>query len=165
MTPFWFWVSIGCELSALLGFCAVRFGVRWLQGVGDRGLRRQATPEHQVMTLVASAPAVREVAVQLPSREAVGSAAPRTANGRPALAVRSAAAVSRPAPAPTTPRPEAEKLALWTRQVRNGERRFSLATDGCRVTWNRRCKHGHPSWLVHLGLLASRETVRRHRAR
>jgi hypothetical protein len=55
------------------------------------------------------------------------------------------------------PRPEGEKLERWARQVRNGERTFSLATDGCRVTWDRRCKHGHQSWLVHLGLLTRGE--------
>ena len=46
-----------------------------------------------------------------------------------------------------------KKLALWASQVKAGERKMSIATDGCRVTWNRTCKHGHPSWLVHLGYL------------
>jgi hypothetical protein len=56
-------------------------------------------------------------------------------------------------PAPTAPEPEREKLELWARQIRAGERKMSVATDGCRVTWNRTCKHGHPTWLVHLGYL------------
>ena len=37
---------------------------------------------------------------------------------------------------------------------------------GVEVTWDRRCKHGHPSWLVHLGLLSPRrQPPRRHRPR
>jgi hypothetical protein len=59
-------------------------------------------------------------------------------------------------PAPTTPQPQAEKLALWARQIQTGQRKMSIATDGCRVTWNRTCKHGHPSWLVHLGYVRPR---------
>jgi hypothetical protein len=50
--------------------------------------------------------------------------------------------------------------------VKAGQRTFSVATDGCRVTWDRRCKHGHPTWLVHLGLLSQhRPAPRRHRPR
>jgi hypothetical protein len=59
-------------------------------------------------------------------------------------------------PAPTAPQPQAEKLALWARQIEAGQRKMSIATDGCRVTWNRTCKHGHPTWLVHLGYVTPR---------
>jgi hypothetical protein len=45
-------------------------------------------------------------------------------------------------------------LALWASQVEAGTRKMSIATDGCRVTWNRVCKHGHPSWLIHLDYLS-----------
>ena len=78
---------------------------------------------------------------------------------------RAAAVKPEPAPAPTAPRPEAEKLALWARQVVAGERKMSVATDGCRVTWNRTCKHGHPTWLVYLGYLKRREPPKRHNPR
>jgi hypothetical protein len=57
------------------------------------------------------------------------------------------------APKPTVAQPHERQLALWASQVAAGTRTMSLATDGCRVTWNRRCKHGHPSWLVHLEYL------------
>jgi hypothetical protein len=56
-------------------------------------------------------------------------------------------------PAPSVPPPDLEKLELWARQINAGDRKMSVATDGCRVTWNRTCKHGHPTWLVYLGYL------------
>jgi hypothetical protein len=56
-------------------------------------------------------------------------------------------------PVPSGPQPESEKLELWARQIKAGERKMSVATDGCRVTWNRTCKHGHSTWLVYLGYL------------
>ena len=66
-------------------------------------------------------------------------------------------APSRPAPrrratvsGPTAPQPDQRLLALWASQVEAGTRKMSVATDGCRVTWNRVCKHGHPTWLVYL---------------
>jgi hypothetical protein len=147
MTPFWLWVSMGCMLSALLGFSAVRFAVPGFQAAAAaRGRARRAAREVEAPVVVASAPAV----VERPERPPPGSVgpAPRGTNE----AARRRAALERPAPPPTVARPEADKLALWARQVRDGERTFTLATDGCRVTWNRRCKHGHRSWLVHLGL-------------
>jgi len=139
VTPFWLWVSMGCMLSALAGFSAVRFGIPALQTAAERPAREPV--------LVASSAAT---VVKRPERRPPGSIgpAPRDANA----ATRRRAAVERPAPAPIVPPPDADKLALWARQVRDGERTFTLATDGCRVTWNRRCKHGHRSWLVHLGL-------------
>jgi hypothetical protein len=30
---------------------------------------------------------------------------------------------------------------------------MTVATDGCRVTWIRSCKHGHPRSLVYLDYL------------
>ena len=161
MTPFWLWMSAGCALSALCGFSLVRFGVPGLRAVAAPRLERRPALEPQAPAVVASAPAVLERASRSP-RATAGSA---TLPPRAAPVRRTPAAVSRPAPAPTGERPEAEKLALWARQVRDGQRTFSLATDGCRVTWDRRCKHGHPSWLVHLGLLKPRATPARHRPR
>jgi hypothetical protein len=54
---------------------------------------------------------------------------------------------------------------MWARQVEAGARKMSIATDGCRVTWNRTCKHGHPSWLVHLGYLKRHQPPQRHNPR
>ena len=56
-----------------------------------------------------------------------------------------------PGPEPTAERPQDQQLALWASQVAAGTRKMTVATDGCRVTWNRSCKHGHPSWIVYLG--------------
>lgn len=145
MTPFWLWVGMGCMLSGLLGFSAVRFAVPGLQAAA-RERPRPAAREVEAPIAVASTPAV----VERPERPPPGSVGP--APRAPTEATRRRAALERPAPPPTVARPEADKLALWARQVRDGERTFTLATDGCRVTWNRRCKHGHRSWLVHLGL-------------
>ena len=39
---------------------------------------------------------------------------------------------------------------------------MSVATDGCRVTWNRTCKHGHLTWLVYLGYLEPQTPPERH---
>jgi len=163
MTPFWLWMSAGCALSALCGFSLVRFGVPGLRAVAVAAPRLERRPalEPQAPAVVASAPSVLE-RESLSPRAAAGSA---TLPPRAAPVRRTPAAVTRPAPAPTGARPEAEKLALWARQVRDGQRTFSLATDGCRVTWDRRCKHGHPSWLVHLGLLKPRAAPARHRPR
>jgi hypothetical protein len=58
-------------------------------------------------------------------------------------------------PRPTVERPDAEMLALWASQIAAGTRKMTVATDGCRVTWNRTCRHGHPSWLVYLDYLES----------
>jgi hypothetical protein len=55
---------------------------------------------------------------------------------------------------PTVARPEDRELTLWAGQIEAGLRKMTRATDGCRVTWDRSCKHGHPSWLVHLEYLA-----------
>ncbi|MDX6553504.1 MAG: hypothetical protein QOH74_1992 [Gaiellales bacterium] len=150
MTPFWLWLAIGSQLSAALGFSVVRYGIPGVRAVAGRRLGRRRER--------AQARPLLERADPRPSRPIT------TASG--ARARRPHAAVSRPAPAPTVPRPEAEKLALWARQVKAGERTFSIATDGCRVTWDRRCKHGYPSWLVQLGLLSPRlPRPRRHRPR
>jgi hypothetical protein len=63
-------------------------------------------------------------------------------------------AYTEPAREPTAPQPGDELLELWTVQVEDGARKMSIATDGCRVTWNRRCKHGHAAWVVHLSYLS-----------
>jgi hypothetical protein len=140
MMLFWFWVTAGCATCALLGFSAVRFGARRLERE-----RMAVPPLARELPRPSEPPAPRRVArAAVPRERPATRAAPRRSR-----------AVARPeaAPAPTSPQPEAEKLALWARQVKAGERTMSIATDGCRVTWNRTCKHGHPSWLVHLGYL------------
>jgi len=134
MTLFWLWVSAACAASALLGFAAVRVGARALwTDVGE-----------------AQPVVVRSPSPPLPSQR------PAPARARASRPRAAAASRPSPAPSPTAPRPDAEKLALWARQVKAGERKMSLATDGCRVTWDRRCKHGHPTWLVELGYLTRR---------
>ena len=215
MTPFWLWVSAGCAACGLVGFSAVRLGVRrlWSEGAATSPPARQivrqvaavAAPERQERERLAAAPApepemswpaqprapeiVARVAAlgerpetALPARasEPAETALPARASepaetaapadtSKPAETAAPArtskpAATPRPAPAPTGPRPESAKLALWARQVKAGERKMSIATDGCRVTWNRTCKHGHPSWLVHLGYL-KRHHLPRHTPR
>lgn len=59
-----------------------------------------------------------------------------------------------PGSEPTAERPRDEQLALWASQVAAGTRKMTVATDGCRVTWNRSCKHGHPSWIVYLDYIS-----------
>jgi hypothetical protein len=162
MTSFWVWVSAGCALSALFGFAAVRLGARKLGG-GSWLLEQPARttpqlPRPAVITLP-------EAPVEVPAARVEAPRAPEPPEP-PAERPLPAAPGARPAPAPapTAARPDAKKLALWARQVKAGERKMSIATDGCRVTWNRTCKHGHPSWLVHLGYL-KRNQVTRHNPR
>jgi hypothetical protein len=142
MTLFWLWVIAGCATCGLLGFSAVQFGARRLE--------REARAEFP-------SPAVREFSLPLqPQAPRTVASSPLLRDRAPILAApRRRKSVARPqsAPEPTGPPPEAAKLVLWARQVKAGERKMSIATDGCRVTWNRTCKHGHPSWLVHLGYL------------
>ena len=147
---FWLWVSAGCAASGLAGFSAVRFAGRGLStDIPEGAMPTRLEPARTVIS-VAAAPAVERVRPTRP-------AAPR--------AKKAAVAETAPAPAPTAARPEAAKLALWARQVKAGERRMTTATDGCRVTWNRACKHGHPSWLVHLGYLKRQPSPKRHNPR
>ena len=148
MTLFWLWVSAGCAASGLAGFSAVRFAARGL-GTDGPELAMPTRPEPGRTAIAVTGVGERE----RPARPA----APR--------ARRVAPAASAPAPAPTAARPEAAKLALWARQVKAGERKMTVATDGCRVTWNRACKHGHPSWLVHLGYLKRQPSPKRHNPR
>ena len=162
MTPFWLWVSAGCALSALFGFAAVRLGARKLGGgswqVEEPVQTARRLPRPAVLTPPAIDVGVRPALVEVPPvREQ-----PEPPVEHPAR--KAAAAPQVPAPAPTTSRPDAKKLAAWARQIKAGERKMSIATDGCRVTWNRTCKHGHPSGLVHLGYL-KRHQLARHNPR
>ena len=50
-------------------------------------------------------------------------------------------------PTPTDPEPTVEQLNEW---IYDG---ICDATDGCRVEPDGICEHGHPSWLIHLGLI------------
>ena len=162
MTTFWLWVSAGCALSALFGFGAVRLGAHKL-GAGSWLVEKPSreapqSPRPAVVALPAIDVGVPDALVDVPPAperpEATVDLPPR----------KSPQAAQAPAPAPTAARPDAKKLALWARQVKAGERKMSIATDGCRVTWNRACKHGHPSWLVHLGYL-TRHQLPRHNPR
>ena len=53
-----------------------------------------------------------------------------------------------PAPLPTQECPDLESLM----ELDDGES-TTLATDGCWVEPDGECDHGHPSWLVELGLI------------
>jgi len=46
-----------------------------------------------------------------------------------------------------TRRPSAATLARWSNDG------IAKATDGCRVEPDGTCPHGHPSWLLKLGLV------------
>lgn len=50
-------------------------------------------------------------------------------------------------PAPTMPEPDIEELGDM---VLDGD---SEATDGCTVEPDGICEHGHPSWLIAMGLI------------
>jgi hypothetical protein len=175
MTSFWLWVSAGCAACGLLGFSAVRFGARQ-QGTAAAAPEREiwarraaaAASEREISWQGAAAPAPDRAIPWPPQPRAPQAVGSDTALGEraaaPVPATPKPAARPRPVPAPTGPRPEAATLALWARQVKAGERKMSIATDGCRVTWNRTCKHGHPSWLVHLGYL-KRHHLPRHTPR
>lgn len=159
MTLYWLlWVSAGCVACGLAGFSTVRYGRHKLLTGEREEAGRSAAPRPRAPAVIASAAAVHE---RVPQRVAPQPGA-RPAVTRPKHV---AAATTVPAPAPTAARPEAEQLALWARQVKAGERKLSIATDGCRVTWNRTCKHGHPSWLVHLGYLKRRPGLKRQNPR
>jgi hypothetical protein len=177
MTLFWLFVSAGCAVSGLLGFAAVRFGTRELlkEAAAAHPLereiwaRRAPTPAREIPRKDAAAPApAREIPWPPQGRAPQAVAGDAGLGGPPATPAPARtpkpAAAPQPVPAPTGPRPQAAKLALWARQVKAGERKMSIATDGCRVTWNRTCKHGHPSWLVHLGYL-KRHHLPRHTPR
>jgi hypothetical protein len=50
-------------------------------------------------------------------------------------------------PRPTVEEPTMEELEEW---VSDG---VAEATDGCRIEPDGVCEHGHPSWLIRLGLI------------
>jgi hypothetical protein len=150
MTLFWLWVSAGCVACALAAFCVVRLGTRRFERNAPEG---SAPRPSRPVTPPPPADVVWErVAAERPP---VRADPPTLAAERPTRAASRPRPRPRPqaAPGATAEQPAPEKLALWAGQVRAGERKMSLATDGCRVTWNRICKHGHPSWLVALGYL------------
>lgn len=51
-------------------------------------------------------------------------------------------------PKPTVPEPDFKTLVDWEFQQGGCE-----ATDGCWVEPDGTCPHGHPSWLIVLGLI------------
>lgn len=50
-------------------------------------------------------------------------------------------------PEPTEEEPDEEQLTEWTYDS------VCDATDGCTVEPDGVCPHGHPSWLIHFGLI------------
>jgi len=52
-----------------------------------------------------------------------------------------------PYPKPTEDRPDMEQLEEWVFDS------VCEATDGCEVEHDGSCEHGHPSWLLRLGLI------------
>ena len=50
-------------------------------------------------------------------------------------------------PAPTTRAPSVARLREWDRDG------GCEATDGCWVEPDGECEHGHPSWLIRMGLI------------
>ncbi|HEY3613229.1 MAG TPA: hypothetical protein VGK92_05960 [Gaiellales bacterium] len=176
MTGFWLLVAAGCALAAASGFSLVRYAVPSLpkfRAVDPgsipawRVLPGTAQPPEPVAAAVVAVrePPVAPVVEEPPELPVPPVPAPAAVPRRAEAPARRRAAAAR-MPAPTAPEPDAAKLALWARQVKAGERKLSVATDGCRVTWDRTCKHGHPSWLVRLGYLQRpRPKVARHTPR
>lgn len=54
---------------------------------------------------------------------------------------------STPFPDPETPEPDLDQIRFW---MFDG---VAEATDGCEVEPDGRCEHGHPSWLLRLGII------------
>ena len=77
MTPFWLWVAIGCQLSAALGFSAVRYGVPGVRAVAGRRLERPAGSGEAPAVVAASTAPVRERAEHRPPTRPAGHAAKR----------------------------------------------------------------------------------------
>jgi len=50
-------------------------------------------------------------------------------------------------PTPTEPEPTMEQLEYWVYDS------AAEATDGCEIEPDGVCEHGHPSWLLALGLV------------
>lgn len=50
-------------------------------------------------------------------------------------------------PEPEVEEPDEEQLEVW---VFDG---VAEATDGCQIEPDGTCEHGHPSWLIRLGLI------------
>ena len=180
----WLWLLLACAAVAAVAFCLVRLGPARLRrgrapaeiasAAGGRELpapaaAREATPDvAQEAAPAAAQPSPRRPRALRPpaaSTAAAGKASVSRATHRAADApttkakaanarARTAAAV----PDPTAEQPQDDKLALWASEIAARDRKMTVATDGCRVTWDRTCKHGHPSWVVHLGYLAPGET-------
>lgn len=51
-------------------------------------------------------------------------------------------------PEPTTEEPSEETLRSWAMDVDQPE-----ATDGCIIEPDGTCEHGHPCWMLYLGLI------------
>ncbi len=50
-------------------------------------------------------------------------------------------------PDPETPEPDDETIAFW---ICDG---VTEATDGCPIEPDGVCPHGHPSWLLRMGII------------
>ncbi len=62
-------------------------------------------------------------------------------------AVKSAARLRRSWPRPTADMPDIETIIEWSH---DGDME---ATDGCGVEDDGYCEHGHPSWMLELGMI------------
>lgn len=51
-------------------------------------------------------------------------------------------------PAPLTPEPSEDELEDWV-----FDRSLPEATDGCNIEPDGICPHGHPSWMLRLGII------------
>jgi hypothetical protein len=156
----WVWVAAACLLCADAGFLAARLirSTSVQARIARYHLsRNRASPQiEQRLRIIEGPPVPADAPAVTPRqreriprrRESADTANPRRrpARRRPA---RPAATLI-----PTVPRPEDPQVALWASQIEAGRRKMTQATDGCRVTWDRSCRHGHPSWVVHLGYLA-----------
>ena len=50
-------------------------------------------------------------------------------------------------PKPTMPRPTMEQFEEWCISP------ICQATDGCAISQDEVCEHGHPSWLLYLNII------------
>jgi hypothetical protein len=154
MTMSWALLLISCTATAAVAFSLVRFGATAFKRAASAPARStwvfDSAPAPSRRVPVPPAPVYRE-----PAPEPTAHAPARSTSvfdSSPALSRRvpvpPAPVYREPAPEPTAPKPDDRLLELWAVQVEDGARKMTLATDGCRVTWNRRCKHGHPAWIV-----------------
>ena len=135
MTTPWAILLLCCMAAGIVAFSAAR--------LARDAFEQPSAPE--------GAPRRPPAAAAVPMRSSAVESPPERSRRLP---VPPPPAYATPAPEPTAPQPDSRLLELWAVQVEEGARKMTVATDGCRVTWNRRCKHGHPAWIVALNYLS-----------